>query len=293
MFISKQELSNKEALQKEEELRDLALDPERADDVFEELGNFFAERTLDEAVRKYGMTYWRWYVWLTWNRLNSLDQDDLVTVFAMQIPTAIALDFDAIKYLMKYFIANNYIENDIESLYFKIKTAFQDSQAILGFWQGQEVRVFEVVREVKLVTGRNNSLEQADFETRLHQIMFPTNSLIQEYDSINFGMAVQRFVDLCVFFDQVSEDKISLVVHDFLNSMGRSKFIETKQAVKPNFQQIKSQIESEFKKDPEGNFENIEGVMRKLEEFAEMYNDPKIADMIYYDEEDDKFKWKE
>ena len=55
---------------------------------------------------------------------------------------------------------------------------------------------------------------------------------------------------------------------------------------------IKSQIESEFKKDSEGNFENIEAVMRKLEEFTEMYNDPKIADMIYYDEEDSKFKWK-
>ncbi len=56
--------------------------------------------------------------------------------------------------------------------------------------------------------------------------------------------------------------------------------------------QIKSQIESEFKQDLDGNFEDIEGVMRKLEEFAEMYNDPKISDMIYFDEEDDKFKWK-
>ncbi len=57
--------------------------------------------------------------------------------------------------------------------------------------------------------------------------------------------------------------------------------------------QVKSQIESEFKKDSEGNFEDIEGVMGKLAELAEENNDPSVAEMIYFDEEENKFKWKE
>ena len=57
--------------------------------------------------------------------------------------------------------------------------------------------------------------------------------------------------------------------------------------------QVKSQIESEFKKDSEGNFEDIEGVMGRLSELAEENNDPSIAEMIYFDEEGNKFKWKE
>lgn len=55
--------------------------------------------------------------------------------------------------------------------------------------------------------------------------------------------------------------------------------------------QVKSQIESQFKKDAAGNFADIEGVMAKLNELAEKNNDPKIAEMIYYDEKENKFKW--
>ena len=55
--------------------------------------------------------------------------------------------------------------------------------------------------------------------------------------------------------------------------------------------QVKSQIESQFKKDADGNFIDIEGVMAKLNELAEKYNDPKIAEMYYFDEKENKFKW--
>jgi hypothetical protein len=55
--------------------------------------------------------------------------------------------------------------------------------------------------------------------------------------------------------------------------------------------QIKSEIESQFKKDAEGNFADIEGVMAKLGELAEKNNDSKIAEMIYFDEKENKFKW--
>ncbi len=60
---------------------------------------------------------------------------------------------------------------------------------------------------------------------------------------------------------------------------------------RPTPQQVKSQIESQFKKDADGNFADIEGVMAKLNELAEKNNDPKITEMMYYDEIENKFKW--
>jgi len=68
--------------------------------------------------------------------------------------------------------------------------------------------------------------------------------------------------------------------------------IERPASLKPTPQQVKSQIESQFKKDANGNFIDIEGVMAKLNELAEKNNDPKIAEMIYFDESSGKFLWK-
>ena len=61
---------------------------------------------------------------------------------------------------------------------------------------------------------------------------------------------------------------------------------------RPSLAQVKSQIESQFKKDAEGNFADIEGVYKKLGELAEKYNDSAINDLIYYDESSGKFLWK-
>jgi hypothetical protein len=61
--------------------------------------------------------------------------------------------------------------------------------------------------------------------------------------------------------------------------------------VRPTTAQIKSEIESQFKKDDKGNFEDIETVLAMLSTLSEKYNDPKIADMMYFDEKENKFKW--
>jgi hypothetical protein len=54
---------------------------------------------------------------------------------------------------------------------------------------------------------------------------------------------------------------------------------------------IKSQIESQFPKNTNGEFENIEAVLSRLEELAAQYNDPRIAEMMYFDEQAGMFKW--
>ena len=64
-----------------------------------------------------------------------------------------------------------------------------------------------------------------------------------------------------------------------------------KELPKPSAAEIKKMIETQFKKGADGQFEDIESVFAKLNELAKKYNDPKINELVYYDEKTGKFKW--
>ncbi len=56
---------------------------------------------------------------------------------------------------------------------------------------------------------------------------------------------------------------------------------------------IKKQIDSKFKKDNQGNYTDLAGVLADLAALAQKDNDPKIAELYYFDETEGKFKWQE
>ena len=60
---------------------------------------------------------------------------------------------------------------------------------------------------------------------------------------------------------------------------------------KPSIADIKKQIDTQFIKDMAGNYEDIAGVLEKLSELAQKYNDPNIAELLYFDEKQEKFIW--
>jgi len=62
-------------------------------------------------------------------------------------------------------------------------------------------------------------------------------------------------------------------------------------AVKPVYSEIKRKIEERFKKNKEGEFADLDGIFSALAKAAEKYNDPKIAEMLYFDEKSGKFVW--
>lgn len=62
-------------------------------------------------------------------------------------------------------------------------------------------------------------------------------------------------------------------------------------AAKPSYAEIKKKIEAVFPKDASGNFVDLDGAMTALEGAAEKYNDPKIAELLFFDEAENKFKW--
>lgn len=342
MFLSNLDLTVPQIDQKESEFQQVLLNIDQIDEVYEELRDFFS-KISKEDIKKYQYSYWRWYTFLTWNRLNSLSKDDFLnTAINEQIPMALLLDFDILRSLMWYFVANNFIENDLESFYIQVKKTFLQSDSVLGMWKGEDVIVSEVVKEVSTVYGKNDSLLEADFENRLQQVIFPFDEVSKKYFTIDPERAKERFLDLVVFFQTITQENIWSVVDAFISpekyrngaftGESVSAAVPAKESVQPEvvepikpepkitekkevketielikpipeqtptiepqvrltMGQIKSQIEAKFKKDTEGNFVDLEGVMAELNSLAEKYNDPKIAEMIYFDETNNKFSW--
>ncbi len=345
MFLSNLELTKEQITQKDFEFQELLLDVEKAEDVRKELRDFFSTAS-DLDIKKYKYSYWRWYVWLTWERLNILSKDELVVVFSQQIPTALLLNIDVQDSLMWYFVASNFFEGDLEPFYLKIKNTFLESETVVGSWQGKDVTIIELIKEMDSVYSSGDSLAEADFENKLRQIMFSEDELAKKFFIADLEIAKERFVYLVAFFETFTEEKIWFVVDTFLNP---GKYQNTNQAeivpapnlapkpiisttpaapvapiikkvtvapavtsfppreampkpapaqpptakppAQPTAVQVKSQVESQFKKDSEGNFMDISGVMEKLNELSAKYNNSKIADMLYFDEQNGKFKW--
>ena len=324
MFLSSLQLTDEQIAQKEAEFQQLLLDAGKTDEVYRELRDFFAKTSKDD-IAKYKYSYWRWYVWLTWNRLNALSEDEIVDIaVGQQIPTALLLDFEVWTNLMLYFVANNFFEGDLESFYLRVKKAFFESEATVGVWQEKNITISEIVREINSIYSSGDSLSQADFESKLKQVMFPVDELAKKYYTADSEMAKDRLLHLVAFFQTFTQENIWFVVDAFLNpekyqgvapgeaapeststvvAPGKFTVPETirpsappaavskpvapaqSAPVKPTPVQIKSQIEKEF------STEDVEGIMSKLSELAEKNNDPKIAEMYYFDEKENKFKW--
>jgi len=69
--------------------------------------------------------------------------------------------------------------------------------------------------------------------------------------------------------------------------------VEKKTDKKMSPAEVKQMIESRFKKDKSGQFNNIEGVLALLGQLADTYKDPSIAELYYFDENAGGFKWNE
>lgn len=61
--------------------------------------------------------------------------------------------------------------------------------------------------------------------------------------------------------------------------------------VKPSYAEIRKKIEAVFPKNAQGEYINLDSVLAALQSAAEKYNDPKISELMYFDESDSKFKW--
>lgn len=293
-----------------------------------------------EDIKKYRNTFWRWFVFVTWQFFTAVSETDAVSAMETQVFEAVRLGIDVWDKLMWYMATRVFVESDIVNFYSKLKKLFFESSAVAGFWKGKEVKITDLVKEINLIVRRGgDSIAQAEFESKLKQIMFPkADSLPAKYVYVNPDESVNKFIDLVVFFQAVEPKEIDAVIDNFLHpennpaktstdDSGPARVAVKKvpasvppvppasrpssavglpapRAVAPakpaqpkpepkklSPAQIKSQIEVQFKKSVDGQFQDLDGVLNRLNQLAEQYHDQSIADLYYFDEKDGTFKW--
>ena len=353
------QIENKQLTPAEIETMDLEFyskiisDPEASEEAVARFIAVFKNISVSKD-RDYWMGNFRWFTELIWRRFNSFPKELIIEMaIARQVPMAILLDYDVWTDIMWYLAGRtSFSVIDLQDLYYKIRKAFFESEAVVGLLEGKEITVREIVEEIKKINQpESSSLEAAELLSKIRGILFPQNDQVfEKYITTDPGIATDRFVGLVNFFLGIEPDKIWYVVNAFLyperyggitaqpesvtvlkptTPPAQSKpvappsipapkpaavpasLVPTKKEVPINKgiaasvaplpprndttkltpAQIKSQIESQFKKDAEGNFADVEGVMAKLSELALKNNDPTISEMLYYDETENKFKW--
>ena len=177
------------------------------------LDDFFGQNFYD-SDSEWRMTYFRVYTRLTWKILGALNREKFVEIIRRQAPMALLLDVDVLKQIMWYLGFNIVDKQALVSLFLELKKEFLQSEAVVGVWQGKNVTVAALVKEVDSVYKAGDSLAQAEFESRLRQIMFP-DEMAKKYFTADPEEAKERFLDLVSFFQTFTQENIWYVVDAF------------------------------------------------------------------------------
>ncbi len=274
-------------------------------ETWKDLDSFFA-KDMYEKDKVWRWTYFRVYVLLSWKVIDTItDADVFAQIMARQAPMAIILDIDIFKEMLWFFSANKADKARLASLYFKVRNNFLNSQEFLGEYQGKNVQLKDLVLEYADLKRTDNSMRMAEFISKLNQILFPLEA--EQYFGVgNKADGVDRLLELVNFFEDIDTvEKLQEVLEVFLNPQvydePASLFVTNDEEAEldvenvrmqvPVLSEIKSQIESEFPKNEAGEFQDIEAVLNKLQELSGQYNNPEIANLLYFDEQDAQFKW--
>ena len=288
------------------------------EELWQGLDHYFAEKPASPSNVAEYYSYWRWYVDLTWSDFNGLDRDFLQKkAFSWQIPMAIALDYDVMHILMSYLLIKPVDRPNMEALYAAVRNSFLSSGSYLGKWEDTSYTIADLVKDIQILDSRNDSIAGAEYRNKLAQILSPKDDPVAaEYFFADINNAVDRIINLAVFFLGVNQDYIWFVVETYWHpekyeqapeaaagqktvaglvgaAAGQQATPKPEPKKEPPFipAQIKSQIDSQFKKDETGQYEDLEGVFAKLTELSETNKDPKIAEMYYFDAKAGEFKW--
>lgn len=329
MSFSPRQLSSQELASLREEFLSLSENPQKMQDAWNEMHEFFRSASVKED-NIYRETFFYWYTNLTWKMLNTLDKEAFVIAIPRQIPVALAIGYDVLNSISSYLLIRTKDDIEMMSMYSKLKQNIFASPAVLGQWQGKNVTVAEIIKEiVALDQSGNDSLKSAEFLARLKSILYRKEDVEKGYIIASGEAMVDRFDTLVQFLIGVEPQKVYFLIDAMFHPERYEKrdavaktetepaeavaspVIEEPQAEEPAFAvlpeesteeidntpptltEIKNLVESEFAKDETGQYTDIEGVFGLLDEIAGEYNDEKIKEYLYFDENIGGFVWLE
>ena len=296
----------------ETKLRDIIRDPVGKDTLWRLLDSNF--RTLDdEKIFQYWWKEYRLYTELSWDRLRILHSDFVSqVVFTKQLVIACILGFDPINELLWYLGLRFSDRSDSASEYTKIRGGVFNSQIKVGVYKNQPYTVAQLVDEIKRLNIQGNpSLEVAELKAKIQDIFFsemPDPSYTDRL-LIDKNIVVDNFFAFIHFLIGVEPDKVFSLAEIVMNGDQYQKELENNEeigksegevstenlktvptAAEHYFLSIKKIIDGYF---AEGKITDETEVFDYLEKFSTEYNDPRILDLYYYDEQSGKFVWNE
>lgn len=365
-------------------------------ELWELLGEQFARQSQQAHVQYFG-TFYKWYVYLTWENFTFVSSDDAPRIFAEQLHLAILLDYDPWKVLMKYLLTQVRDAKEKVTFYADLKEAIFASSEIVGTEKGQAVSLEQLVKNVISVNNRDNtSLEVAKLSSRIEQILISSNKDdLGDSLAVSPREAVSTFLDFIHFLIGVPKEDIAMIVDGYARGefprngqLSLRKMTEGTAAVESvdtqqplstlpqeqpapqqftpepqsnpepalpadpieeappetpaepvpeptpepeeeqaahteptevaapvvdpapagpepvpekaepkrqgiPYSQVRDLIEARFQKDPNGQYENVAGVLGLLDGLAEEYNDPTLRELYYFDQSTGNFHWNE
>lgn len=316
------------------------------------LHEYFNQAPISDD-RKYWWSFFRWYTDATWQDLIRIERDVFEKiVVGRQVPMALMLGFSVWDKIMSYLTVKGLDSEDRQNMYVKIRAAFLNSEAIVGYGKGgNEVKIVDLVKELTLINSRGrDSMVMAEFYEKIKGLLFPSDdNWLKEFIDVDYKEAVMKLVDLMDFFTSVEPEELEGVVDlymhpelypsagteaptatakpiSFTPPKAESKIEPVKVEKKvepakkpepvkvekkaepvatpikvvppaevkpaaPSYADIKKEVNVAFKKDQDGEFVDLDGVLNKLAELAKKHKDDKIAELYYFDEKSGKFQW--
>lgn len=326
MFISGFEPDTNWLDNKEKEFKKIENDG-KTESLYEEMRDFFSQ--IDPAnISKFWFSYWRWFTIVSWDRLNILSENELLSVFQWQLPMACLCGVDPIKKLLIYFDVNNYNANGAESLFRKIINRLSESSAPLGVKQ-DGLSVGQVFKELQLARHDSDSMKVADFRGKIKlaltipdgyehdkyfvrtadevdtqlcdlmdvfQTVDPASAWYMAYNYLY--MPDEAGVEGATVVDNVVEENTELdaiekeLEEDELNAVVSENPVGHVPTPNP-YLALKTSLEAEFPRDADGHFLNMAEVLARLEAIAKDSGDERVKELYYFDEQTGTFRWNE
>ena len=300
------------------------------EEVWEELDKYFRSQGISNRDLFYSYWRWyvalSWAYFMSREKVFLSD-----AAFSRQIPMAILLDYDVWENLISYLQIKTLDRQDMEALYSRIRDNFINSEAVLGKNEEKDYTVANLVQETRVLNARgNDTIAEAEFRNKIIKIMFPKeDELFDKYIFVDQDTAVDRLFYLTQFFLGMEPENIwyfeetywhpekyekapvvapvpvapvtaALAKPETTQSSKQSppkpasvpaKPAEVKKSQPMDLIKVRQTIDFQFKKDSSGQYEDIAGVLDMLNELAKQNNNPKISEMLYFDEQAGAFKW--
>lgn len=248
-----------------------------------------------------------------------------------QIVEALFLNFDVFLKIVWYFNHKCIRIDDYRSLFIQTKDAFLQSGAIIGYWEEKKYTIYDAVQEMKLIRSKGrDSIEMAQFIEKIRKIInLDNDEFANEFFMAESNDFYTGLINLIEFYLETKPEEMAIKVLKYtrpdienveeyiadISAFEKSlpptekpllpksmvilsnyepKSVKEPDAIKlakPSYSEISQKIDAVFEKDADGNYEDLDSVMMALEKASKKYNDPKIAELYYFDEQAGKFKW--